>query len=172
MPFFQGEIDGTQSQLAEIECTSEMRARGVLLAAVESGPDAAGEIDSIQYGACAALYALLVDHPVDQRRRIAVALRSTPGYHNGVTERAPHEITQRELRNDSGEIMRAVERGESFTITRNGTPIGRLIPLRRRTFVPRQEVMAAFATAPVLEAERFRADIDDLADQDLLDREW
>jgi prevent-host-death family protein len=89
-----------------------------------------------------------------------------------MTERAPHEITQRELRNDSGEIMRAVERGESFTITRNGTPIGRLIPLRRRTFVPRQEVMAAFATAPVLDAERFRADTDDLADQDLLDREW
>jgi prevent-host-death family protein len=89
-----------------------------------------------------------------------------------MTERAPHEINQRELRNDSGEVMRAVERGELFTITRNGTPIGRLIPLRRRTFVPRQEVMAAFATAPVLDAERFRADIDDLADQDLLDREW
>lgn len=89
-----------------------------------------------------------------------------------MTERAPHEITQRELRNDSGEIMRAVERGESFTITRNGTPIGRLIPLRRRTFVPRQEVMAAFATAPILDAERFRADIDDIADQDLSGREW
>ncbi len=89
-----------------------------------------------------------------------------------MTEQAPHEITQRELRNDSGAIMRAVERGESFTITRNGTPIGRLIPLRRRTFVPRQEVMAAFATAPVLDAERFRADVDDLAGQDLFDREW
>lgn len=68
--------------------------------------------------------------------------------------------------------MCAVERGESFTITRNGTPIGRLVPLRRRTFVPRQEVRAAFATAPVLDAERFRADIDDLADQDLFGREW
>ncbi|MGH4016488.1 MAG: type II toxin-antitoxin system Phd/YefM family antitoxin [Pseudonocardiaceae bacterium] len=56
-------------------------------------------------------------------------------------------MTQRELRNDSGAIMRAVERGESFTLTRNGTPVGRLIPLRRRTFVPRQEVMAAFAIA-------------------------
>ncbi|MGH3802957.1 MAG: type II toxin-antitoxin system Phd/YefM family antitoxin [Pseudonocardiaceae bacterium] len=91
------------------------------------------------------------------------------GYRHGVTEQAPHEITQRELRNDSGAIMRAVERGESFTITRNGIPIGRLIPLRRRTFVPRQEVMAAFATALVLDAEAFRADIDD---QDLLGREW
>lgn len=89
-----------------------------------------------------------------------------------MTEYAPHKITQRELRNDSGAIMRAVERGESFTITRNGTPVGRLIPLRRRTFVPRQEVMAAFATAPVLDAERFRRDVDAFTDQNPDNREW
>ncbi len=88
-----------------------------------------------------------------------------------MTEHA-REITQRELRNDSGAIMRSVERGESFTITRNGTPIGRLIPLRRRTFVPREEVVAAFATSPVLDPERFRIDIDSGVDQDPFDREW
>ena len=32
----------------------------------------------------------------------------------------PKEITQRELRNDSGEIMRAVDAGESFVVTRHG----------------------------------------------------
>lgn len=37
-------------------------------------------------------------------------------------------ISQRELRNDSGEIMRALERGESFTVTRRGTPVGLLVP--------------------------------------------
>jgi prevent-host-death family protein len=89
-----------------------------------------------------------------------------------MAERAAREITQRELRNDSGAIMRGVERGESFTITRNGTPIGRLIPLRRRTFVPREEVLAAFATAPTLDAEQFRADMDAVADQDPFDRDW
>ncbi|MBY8873951.1 type II toxin-antitoxin system prevent-host-death family antitoxin [Micromonospora sp. PLK6-60] len=68
--------------------------------------------------------------------------------------------------------MRGVERGESFTITRNGTPIGRLIPIRRRTFVPRAEAMAAFATAPVLDDAQFRSDLDAAIDQDLLDREW
>lgn len=82
------------------------------------------------------------------------------------------EITQRELRNESGAIMRALERGQSFTVTRNGTPVGRLIPLRRRTFVPREEVMAVFATAPVLDAEQFRADADEAFDQGLPDREW
>lgn len=38
-----------------------------------------------------------------------------------MTERAGIKISQREPRNDSGAIMRAAERGESFTITRNGT---------------------------------------------------
>ncbi|MFG2061468.1 MULTISPECIES: type II toxin-antitoxin system Phd/YefM family antitoxin [unclassified Micromonospora] len=89
-----------------------------------------------------------------------------------MAEHAHREITQRELRNDSGTIMRGVERGESFIITRNGTPIGKLIPLRRRTFVPRAEVMAAFATAPVLDVEKFRRDIDATADQDPFSREW
>ncbi|SCL17839.1 prevent-host-death family protein [Micromonospora pallida] len=89
-----------------------------------------------------------------------------------MAEPAHREISQRELRNDSGAIMRDVEHGASFVITRNGTPIGKLIPLRRRTFVPRTEVLAAFATAPLLDAERFRQDIDALAEQDLLDREW
>jgi prevent-host-death family protein len=84
---------------------------------------------------------------------------------------AHREITQRELRNDSGEIMRGGERGESFTITRNGTPIGRLIPLRRRTFVPREEVLAAFATAPVLDPDALRADLDESVDQDPFSRE-
>jgi antitoxin (DNA-binding transcriptional repressor) of toxin-antitoxin stability system len=69
-------------------------------------------------------------------------------------------------------IMRGVERGESFTITRNGTPIGRLIPLRRRTFVPREEVIAAFATAPVLDADQFRRDLDSAVDQDPFNRAW
>jgi antitoxin (DNA-binding transcriptional repressor) of toxin-antitoxin stability system len=34
------------------------------------------------------------------------------------------EITQRELRNGSGDIMRALDRGEAFIVTRNGVPVG------------------------------------------------
>lgn len=82
-----------------------------------------------------------------------------------------HEISQRELRNDSGAIMRGIERGESYTITRNGTPIGRLIPLRRRTYVPREQVMAAFATAAVVDPDRLRAALDGAVDQDPFDQD-
>ncbi len=38
------------------------------------------------------------------------------------------QITQRELRNESGRIMRALDSGKSFIITRNGVPVGELIP--------------------------------------------
>jgi prevent-host-death family protein len=83
---------------------------------------------------------------------------------------ASQQITQRQLRNDSAAILRAVERGETFTITRNGSPIGRLVPLKRRTAVPREEALAAFSTAPVLDPDRLRQDLDRVADQTLRGR--
>ena len=57
-------------------------------------------------------------------------------------------ITQRELRNDSGEIMRRLDQGESFVVTRNGVPVGELTPLRRHRFVATAAVMAIFRNAP------------------------
>lgn len=75
-------------------------------------------------------------------------------------------ISQRELRNDSGEIMRALDRGEDFIVTRNGVPVGELRPARRR-FVSRDVLVEAFRTAPAIDPERFRADVDEVADQDI-----
>jgi prevent-host-death family protein len=69
------------------------------------------------------------------------------------------EITQRDLRTRSREIMDAVEHGESFTVTRDGRRIGELIPLRqRRRFVPRQEFAAMSRNAPAVDPDAFRAD--------------
>ena len=79
-------------------------------------------------------------------------------------------ITQRELRNESGEIMRALGRGETFVVTRNGVPVGELTPVRRREFVSSAAAVAVFKGAPEIDAERFRADIDDLLDQDATPR--
>jgi prevent-host-death family protein len=74
-------------------------------------------------------------------------------------------ITQRTLRNESGEIMRGLDRGESFIVTRNGVPVGELMPVRRRAFVPSGVLLAALAGAPPIDATRFRQDIDRLIDQ-------
>lgn len=37
-------------------------------------------------------------------------------------------ISQRELRNDNAEIMRGVEDGETYVVTRRGVPIARIVP--------------------------------------------
>lgn len=75
------------------------------------------------------------------------------------------EITQRELRNESGEIMRALDRGEAFVVTRNGVPVGELIPVRDRTFVRAERAIAAFAGAPRVNLKQFRNDVDALVSQ-------
>ncbi|MGP4113583.1 type II toxin-antitoxin system Phd/YefM family antitoxin [Streptomyces sp. 4N509B] len=80
---------------------------------------------------------------------------------------AQPEITQRDLRNRSKEIMDAVQRGQSFTVTRDGHEIGELIPLRRRRrFVTRAEFTAMSRTAPDISLASFRADQDATAVQE------
>jgi prevent-host-death family protein len=77
------------------------------------------------------------------------------------------EITQRDLRMKSREIMDAVEHGQSFTVTRDGHRIGELIPLRRRRrFVPRQEFAAMSRNAPAVDLDTFRADQDAALDHE------
>jgi prevent-host-death family protein len=75
-------------------------------------------------------------------------------------------ITQRELRNDNAEIVRALDSGDSFIITRNGVPVGRLIPIVRRTFVPTAELLASAAHLAKIDGQKFRSDIDAHIDQD------
>jgi antitoxin (DNA-binding transcriptional repressor) of toxin-antitoxin stability system len=78
----------------------------------------------------------------------------------------PKEITQRQLRNESGAVMRALDSGESFVVTRNGVAVGELKPVQRHRFVPREAVREAFARAAQVESRRFRADLDRVVHQD------
>jgi antitoxin (DNA-binding transcriptional repressor) of toxin-antitoxin stability system len=75
-------------------------------------------------------------------------------------------ITQRQLRNQSGEVMRALDAGESFLVTRNGVAVAELTPVLRRRFVSRESALAAFTGAARVDSTRFRADVDRLVDQD------
>ncbi|MFJ7057320.1 prevent-host-death protein [Streptomyces microflavus] len=84
---------------------------------------------------------------------------------------AQPEITQRNLRNGSKEIMDAVQNGKAFTVTRDGHRIGELIPLRRRRrFVPREEFSALSWSAPDISLDAFREDQDSTAEQGQGDR--
>jgi prevent-host-death family protein len=73
-------------------------------------------------------------------------------------------ITQRELRNESGAVLREVEAGRTIIVTRNGTPVGELRPIKRRRFVPRAIIADASRNAARIDAEQFRADLDAVVD--------
>lgn len=74
-------------------------------------------------------------------------------------------IPQRELRNDSAEIMRRVEAGETFVVTRNGKPVADLVP-HRPADVPTQrrptlgELQATFRRLPTVDLDRWNRDRD------------
>jgi prevent-host-death family protein len=62
-------------------------------------------------------------------------------------------ITHREMRNNSGEILRRVEAGESFQVTNNGRPVAVISPAGRSVL---EELIAQGrarpATMPIAEA--------------------
>jgi antitoxin (DNA-binding transcriptional repressor) of toxin-antitoxin stability system len=63
--------------------------------------------------------------------------------------------------------MDAVERGQSFTVTRDGHEIAELIPLRRRPrFVSRHQFAATSGNAPSVDLDAFRADQNAAADHE------
>lgn len=73
-------------------------------------------------------------------------------------------ISQRELRNDSGSIMKRVENGESFVVTTNGRPIAELRPLIRPRSVQTEIALATFRGAEPIDFDTFRADLDGFSD--------
>lgn len=74
-------------------------------------------------------------------------------------------ITQRELRNDSGAVLREVQAGRTLVIARRGVPVAELRPVTLAEFVPRAVVADAAKRAPRIDARRFRADLDAVVDE-------
>jgi antitoxin (DNA-binding transcriptional repressor) of toxin-antitoxin stability system len=81
----------------------------------------------------------------------------------------PIDVSVRQFVADSGSVTRGLRQGRAYTLTLNGEPLARMTPIRRRQAVPKEEVLAIFATAPVIDAEDLRADLDDAVSQDLRD---
>ncbi len=79
-----------------------------------------------------------------------------------------HTITQRELRNDSGKILRDVIAGETYIIASGKVPVAELRPLEHKKKTASRDDFAAYAaTAPWIDAARFRADVDEYLDPEL-----
>jgi len=77
-----------------------------------------------------------------------------------------NEVSVRELRNYGGQILNRVESGESMTITRDGTPVAVISPLRQ----PRLSATALlenWKNVPLINAESLRRDLDQALDMSL-----
>jgi antitoxin (DNA-binding transcriptional repressor) of toxin-antitoxin stability system len=81
----------------------------------------------------------------------------------------PTDVSVRQFVADSGTVTRGLRQGHAYTLTLNGEPLARMIPIRRRQAVPTDEVFAIFATAPVIDAGELRTDLDEAFDQDVRD---
>jgi antitoxin (DNA-binding transcriptional repressor) of toxin-antitoxin stability system len=79
------------------------------------------------------------------------------------------DVSVRQFVADSGSVTRGLRQGRAYTLTLNGEPLAKMIPIRRRQAVPKDEVLAIFATAPVIDADDLRADLDSEVDQTLRD---
>lgn len=71
-------------------------------------------------------------------------------------------ITQRELRNNSAAVMDAVEAGETYHITRNGTEVAELRPLPRKRRLTAEELVARHRRLPRVDRARMRREADEL----------
>jgi prevent-host-death family protein len=78
-------------------------------------------------------------------------------------------ITQRQLRNESAEVMDAVEHGETVLVTRNGRPVAELRPVRLRRFVPTTELVEEFRGLPRVSLRSLRGEADALFGEDRVD---
>jgi prevent-host-death family protein len=98
------------------------------------------------------------DSGIDRRGCYSVLQRAT------VRLMKIRTITQRELRNQSAAVLREVEAGRTIIVSRNGTPVGELRPIKRRRFVPRAAIADAAGRAARIDAAQFRADLDAVVD--------
>jgi prevent-host-death family protein len=87
-------------------------------------------------------------------------------------------ITQREFRNNSAAVMDAVEAGEVYHITRNGTEVAELRPIPRRRRLGAEELVARHRKLPRVdyplmrqEAEEFFGTDDRVGDDDPWERD-
>lgn len=79
------------------------------------------------------------------------------------------DISVRQFVADSGSVTRGLRQGRSYTLTLNGQPLARIVPVRQRLAVPRDEVLTQFAAAPVIDPAELRADVDEAVSQGIRD---
>jgi antitoxin (DNA-binding transcriptional repressor) of toxin-antitoxin stability system len=92
------------------------------------------------------------------------ATRGTAGYASTM-----RVISQREFGADSAAIIDAVEKGETFHITRDGVEVAELRPLARRLRLTTEELVARHRNLPPVDYQEMRREADEFFGEDRLD---
>ena len=66
--------------------------------------------------------------------------------------------------------MRRLDAGERFVVTRDGTPVASLAPLRRDVLARADALLEVFRGAQAVDLDRLRTDLDAAADSDATPR--
>ncbi|MFW0785120.1 type II toxin-antitoxin system prevent-host-death family antitoxin [Gordonia sp. CPCC 206044] len=75
-------------------------------------------------------------------------------------------MSVRDLRNNGGEVLRRVERGERIVVTRDGEPVAELRALPRKS-VSATELIRRRAHLPRVDPDVLRSDVDSVLDSSL-----
>lgn len=75
-------------------------------------------------------------------------------------------VSIRDLRNQGGKVIERVLAGESLTVTRAGTPVAELRPVRRPG-LDRETLLRRWRRVPPIDPEALRRDIDSVLDPSL-----
>ncbi|WP_259783398.1 type II toxin-antitoxin system Phd/YefM family antitoxin [Brachybacterium muris] len=73
------------------------------------------------------------------------------------------DVTIRDLRNRSADVLRRVAHGESLTVTKDGEPVASVVPLPRKSLNV-EELISRRRSLPRVDADELKADIDELID--------
>ena len=73
------------------------------------------------------------------------------------------EATVRDLRNQGGHVLERVLSGEQVTITRDGKPVARLVPVGRQRLTA-DVLVERFRRLPAVDPARLRKDVDAVVD--------
>lgn len=76
------------------------------------------------------------------------------------------DVTIRDLRNKGGDVIERVIGGEVLTVTRDGTPVARLVPLPRKPLTA-EALLERRKHLPHVDPDALRRDIDEIIDQSL-----
>lgn len=77
-----------------------------------------------------------------------------------------NRVTIRELRNQGGAVVDRVAAGERLVVTRSGTPVAELRPLRSRA-ISSSTLLARWRRLPPLDHRKLRDDLDSVIEPGL-----